>query len=378
MKIVVTCGKGLEPLLAQELAALGAQEIQQDVGAVSAQGDWPLVWRANYTLRTANRVLVAIGGWAAASEVKLFQGAFRTVMRWRGPLFSPRATISVRASCSASRISDPQFAALKVKDAIVDAQRKLHGERSSVDRQAADLPLRLRIHRNRASLLVDTSGESLDRRGYRLDRSHAPLRETLAAACVLAAEWDGQGPVVDRMCGSGTLLAEAGAIALGLPAGRLRRGRDGMGWAFERQPDFNPRLCGEVCSAPLPVLSRDVKLYGSDQHREVLDKARANLVRAQLDEHARIRQGDAFDLPAPAGPGLLLMNPPYGDRLHEWVNQWTQLGVLLRERYAGWTAVLLARSQEQEEALGIEPVRWLNIFNGPLKARILVLKPGQA
>lgn len=386
LELIATCGLGLEELLGQELATLGARDVRQQRGAVTFRGEWELCWRANWRLRTANRVLVELGRWPGADGAALAAGARRLITgsgRGRrgdrgidaGRLFDPRRTFSIRATTSASQVRDSRWAALTVKDGLVDGQRDRYGRRSSIDRDSPDLPLRLRLHHDQATLTLDTSGESLDRRGYRQVTSRAPMREQLAAACVLASGWDGRGPVVDPMCGSGTLLAEAAFYALGWAPGKLRAARRGApGWAFERFEGFDRRAFDAIRAEPIPAPGRDVELYGVDRSSQALDACRANLTLAGLDDRARVRRGDAFDFTPPAGPGLVLVNPAYGERLAAEPGQWKRLGDLLKQRYAPWRAVVLAGGETQGKPIGLKPSRRLPVRNGPLEARILVFE----
>lgn len=385
LDLVATCGLGLEELLEGELAALGARELTRDRGAVAFRGAWEDCWRANWRLRTANRVLVEIASWEAPDGDALAAGARALVGRRRAAaagtesatreqlaaLLHPSRSLAVRASVAGSTVRDPQWAALKVKDGLVDGQRDRWGRRSQVARERPDLPLRLRLHRERATLLLDTSGEPLDRRGYRAASTAAPLREQLAAACVLASGWNGEGPVVDPMCGSGTLLVEAGWIALGRAPGVLRGE-----WAFERLPGFDPAAFAAIRAEPLPAPGAGgLALIGVDRSTETLRAARANLERADLAGYARLTRGDAFAIDPPAGPpGLLVVNPPHGERLAGDAEQWRRLGDLLKRRFAGWTAAVLAGGPALGKEIGLKPRRRIPVWNGPLAARILVFE----
>lgn len=376
LALVATCGLGLEELLAGELAGLGTKAVTSEKGALRFAGDWRTVWRANYRLRTANRVLVELGSWPAADGEALARGAAELVRqgsdRWGGlsadDLFAPRLTFALRATTSASQVRDAQWAALKVKDGLVDGQRSRWGSRGSVERRQPDRAFRLLLQRDRATLLLDTSGEPLDRRGYRLATSSAPVREQLAAACVQASGWDGRGPVVDLMCGSGTLLVEAGWIALGRPPGFLRRQ-----WAFENLPSFERAAFSAVLAEPVPALAPAVRLWGVEIDAATARGARANLDRAGLGERTTLRLGDAFEFEPPPGPGLVLVNPPHGERLASDPEGWRRLGDLLKKRYAGYRAVVLAGDAALGKQLGLKPQRRLPVWNGPLEARILVL-----
>lgn len=375
LSLIATCALGLEEFLAAELGELGASGIRRGRGAVAFSGGWEDCWRANWRLRTANRVLVELGGWNGSDGEALAAGAEALVLRrdlgWdgvaAGALFDPRRTLALRASASASRLRDTRWVALKVKDGLVDGQRRRFGRRSSVRRKSPDLPLRVWLSRDRATLLLDTSGESLDHRGYRVATVEAPVREQLAAACVLAAEWDGRGPVVDPMCGSGTLLAEAASFALGRAPGVFRRG-----WACERLPGFDRARWEAIRNEAIEAPGPRVKLYGIDSSLDAIRAARANLGKAGLGGHAILKRHDAFDYEPPRGPGLFLVNPAYGERLEEEPGQWRRLGDLLKKRYTGWRAVVLAGGETRGKSIGLRPKRRIPVKNGPLEARILV------
>ena len=374
LRLVATTALGLEELLAGELRGLGVGRVEPAKGAVTFSGSWEDVWRASWRLRTANRVLVELGGFDGADGDALAAGAGRLVesgRSWDGVtaarLFDPRRSFVVRATSSASQVRDRRWIALRVKDGIVDAQRRRWGERASIDRRDPDLHLRVWLYRDRATLLLDTSGDSLDHRGYRLDRGEAPVREHLAAACVLAAGWTGGGPVADPMCGAGTLLAEAAAVGLGLAPGRAR-----SGWAFESLPGFDRAAWERVRREPIPAAGGDGRLYGVDCDPAAVEAARANLERAGLADRAALEVGDAYAWEPPPGPGLLLVNPAYGERLAESREQWPRLGDLMKQRYTGWRAAVLAGGEGLGKHIGLRPKRRLPVRNGPLDARILV------
>lgn len=378
LSLVATCSLGLEPVLEAELAGIGCEGIAASPGGVRWRGPWSELERANWRLRTANRVLVEIARWRAPDGDALYAGARALVLGADGierlsPLdgavwFDPARPFALDATSSGSQVRDTRWAVLRVKDGFVDGQRERFGRRADVDRRAPALPLRLRLAGDEATLLLDSSGEPLDRRGYRVASHGAPVREQLAAAAVLASGWDGRGPVVDPMCGTGTLLAEAAAVALGLAPGRLR-----TSWAFERFPGFDPRRFAAVRAEPIPCPGPEVALHGNDRDPAALWAARENLARAGLAERTRLTRGDAFAFAPPAGPGLVLVNPPYGERLAEDPDQWRRLGDLLKQRFRGWKAAVLAGDAGLGKHLGLRPRRRLPVRNGPLPMRILVL-----
>lgn len=393
LALVATCASGLEELLDEELAGIGVAPRERQRGAVRFAGGWPECWRANWRLRTANRVLAELASWPAEDGAALAAGARALAT---GPasgvdpagleraasgldlaaLLHPDRSFAIQATATASRIRDTRWAALSAKDGLVDGQRDRWGRRGDVDRASPDVQLRLRLHRDRATLLLDTSGEPLDRRGYRLLSATAPVRESLAAACILAAGWDGRGAVVDPMCGSGTLLVEAGWVALGIPPGRLRQEPAGCAWAFERLPGFDPAAFAAVRAEPLPVPGSGVRLIGNDRSAEALRAARANLERAGLGQRLQLTRGEAAACRPPAdrslAPGLVVVNPPYGERAEAPAGHWRGLGDLLKHHFQGWRAVVLAGGEGLGKEIGLRPRRRLPVKNGPLEARILV------
>lgn len=382
LRLSATCGLGLEEILAGELATLGMRGIVAERGAVTFTGTFEDVYRANLWLRTANRVLIELGTWSGHDEVALHAGA-RNLVRRRAPrpdgldlakLLSPSRTLVVDATTSASRITDSRWVALKTKDGLVDGQRDVHGQRSTVDREDADLPLRLRLARDQATLYLDSSGEPLDRRGYRMQTVQAPVREQLAAAMVLASGWDGRGVVVDPMCGSGTLLIEAASWALGRSPQFLREA-----FVFERWAGFDKnlyaRVRGELMAPPGgAAAAEELRLYGVDRDGRALEAAGVNLEKAQLDENAYLKRADAFAWTPPAGPGLVLVNPPYGERLGREDDLWASLGDLFKQRYKGFKAAVLAGGEDLGKSFGLKPQRRWPVKNGPLDAKILIFE----
>ncbi len=370
LRLVAICAAGLEELLARELVALGAEGIEPQRGAVAFRGTWSDCWRANWRLRTANRVLVELACFPGGDGDALYAGA-RALLASDGPLAEllvPERSFAIEATSTASAVRDTRWVGLRVKDGLVDAQRERHGARASVEREHPDLPLRVRLHEDRATLLLDSSGEPLDRRGYRAASTLAPVREQLAAACVLASGWDGRGPVVDPMCGSGTLLVEAAWIALGRAPASLR-----SEFAFERFPSFDAGAFAAVRGEPIPAPGPDVALYGNDVSSEAVRAASLNLELAGLADCARVRRGDAFSMPTPiGGPGLVLVNPPYGARLPDAEDPWRALGDWLKQGFRGWKAVVLAGGETMGKTIGLKPARRWPVRNGPLDARILV------
>jgi 23S rRNA G2445 N2-methylase RlmL len=405
LHLVATCAPGLESILAGELAALGVERVEPGHGAVRFSGGWTAVWRANYRLRTANRVLIELASFPAATDEELYRGASALLLdRGRGArpplggvelddLLSPARTFAVAATTSASRLRDTRWIALKTKDAIADAQRTRFRRRADVDVRRPDVPLRVWVRDDRATILLDSSREPLDRRGYRAISGAAPLREQLAAAVVLASGWNGGGPVVDPMCGTGTLLIEAGWIALDRAPGALRDS-----WVFERWPGFDPRAFERIrterpatgaATAPLGDRERDAGagarrhqengmrasapfLHGRDLSSDAIRAARRNLEVAGLDGAAAVDVGDGYAFEPPAGPGLVVVNPAWGERLETSDQEWRRLGDLFKQRYTGWSCAVIAGEPSFGKHIGLRPKRRIPVRNGPFEAKILV------
>jgi putative N6-adenine-specific DNA methylase len=380
LPLIATCSLGLEEILAEEIRGLGlAPSVEKNRGGVGFSGDWAAVIRANVWLRTANRVVLELARFKAVDGDALANaGRFLA----KGPLkdwLRPERSLSIVATSSRSTIRDTRWAALRMKDGLVDGQRERWGTRSTVLREAPDLPFRLRLLDDEATLLLDTTGEPLDHRGYRRETVTAPVRETLAAACVLASGWDGCGPVVDPMCGSGTLLIEAAWLARGWAPSRFRGGKDRSAFAFEGWGVTSPASVADARhEAPPEALGEGTRgpLVGRDIDPQAIPIARRCLEVAGLgSSHADgidLSVGDAAEIEPPPGPGLVLVNPPYGERLEADRPMWRALGDLLKQSFRGYRAVVLAGGEGLGKEIGLKPRRKIPVWNGPLEARILL------
>lgn len=376
LSLIATCSLGLEEILAQELRDLGlSPSAQAERGGVAFTGDWQTVIRSNVWLRTANRVVLELARFKATDGDALASaGRFLA----KGPLkdwLRPERSLSITATSSRSQVRDTRWAALKMKDGLVDGQRERWGSRSTVLREAPDLPFRLRLLDDEATLLLDTSGEPLDHRGYRRETVSAPVRETLAAACVLASGWDGRGAVVDPMCGSGTLLVEAAWIARGWAPSRFRGGKDQRAFAFEGWGVTSPAsVADERREVPRevtcgPLVGRDIAPLAIPIARRCLEVAGLGSSHA---DGIDLSVGDAKEIEPPPGPGLVLVNPPYGERLEADAPMWRALGDLLKQRFRGYRAVVLAGGEGLGKEIGLKPRRRIPVWNGALEARILL------
>lgn len=367
LALFATVALGVEELTAGELQRLGASEIQVVRGGVSFGGDRRILYRSLLRLRTASRVLVQLGSFPCASPQELYDGI--RALSWT-ELLTPAMTLAVDCTLRDSAITHSHFAALKAKDAIVDLLRDTTGSRPNIETKAPDLRVNLHIAKNRATVSLDASGAPLDRRGWRLDRNDAPLRETLAAAIMLHTGWDGSVPLLDPMCGSGTLLLEGAAMALGQPAG------GGREFGLMRWRDFDRRLWERLLQEEQAAAasSLTVPVLGFDRDPKSIIACRENARRAGL-EYAISFDRRPFEDTEPCGhQGVLVMNPPYGVRMgdkSELEGLYRKIGEIFKRRFTGWTAYLLAGDLELARLVGLKPARRFVLFNGPLECRLL-------
>ena len=368
MEFFATTGKGIEELLAGELRTLGITVDAVEGGGVRFAGELADCWRANLWLRTANRVLMPLAAFPCDSPQALYDGVH--ALHWTTWL-TPDMTLAVDCNLRDSALTHSGFAALKTKDAIVDALRDRYGRRPNVDTRDPDLRVNVHLVKNHCTVSLDTSGTPLDRRGYRLERTEAPLRETLAAALVELTGWAGAVPLADPMCGSGTILIEAALKAARRAPGLLR-----PGFGFQRWPGFDPVLWGRLLTEAreTALSSLPVTVTGHDRLPKALEVARQNAARAGVGGLVTLVKGDILNFTPPAGPGVLLFNPPYGQRLSEeeaLKPLYKQIGDVMKQRCTGYTAYLFTGSPELAKCVGLKASRRFVLFNGPIECRLL-------
>ncbi|RNC72646.1 MAG: RNA methyltransferase [Desulfuromonadales bacterium] len=364
----VTTARGVEEVLAGEMNALGLSGVAVEKGGVRFTGSLADCYRANLWLRTASRILIPVAEFPCDSPEHLYDGV--RALPWQHFL-TPDTTLAVECNLRDSALTHSGFVALKTKDAIVDTLRDHFGRRPNVNPKDPDLLVNVHLARNRCTVSLDSSGISLDRRGYRTESGEAPLRETLAAALVAHTGWDGSVPLVDPFCGSGTILIEAALKALNRAPGLLR-GRCG----FQRWPSFEASLWRRVVEEARQAERTTVAapLVGCDSAAAVLSTAAANSRRAGVEEYISLSRSDAGDLVPPPSPGVILCNPPYGKRLgddEQLKPLYKQIGDVFKQRCAGYTAWLLTGSPELAKAVGLKATRRVVLFNGPLECRLL-------
>ena len=364
-----SCARGLEALLHDEVRALKLARSERQVGGVFFEGTLEDAWRANLELRTATRILLRLARFEARDADELHAGA--TQVPWE-ELVSSEGKLWIAAQTSESRLDHSQFIAQRVKDALVDRSRMRTGNRPSVDRDDPDLRLHAHVFRDRVTLSLDTSGEPLFKRGWRVHQGPAPLAETLAAAVVKFSGWDARAPLLDPFSGSGTLVIEAGLIAGGTAPGRFRS------FAFERLPGHDAARYALLCES-VRARARTTKwpiLRGSDVDPRRVDEARENAARAELGERAEFLVGDAREFAPRSGwNAWIVTNPPYGQRLggaRALSEVYRELGALLRERAKGCRLALLCGDRRLGDALGLSGVRRIALENGGLACELLL------
>lgn len=364
--LVATCSRGLEEVLAGELRTLGLGEAETDRGSVRFAGNLHAVYRANLRLRTAIRVLLPV----ASGPVRDRDGLYRLAagIGWER-LIAPGQSLAVEAVGRAPELPHSGFAALVVKDAIVDRVRSRRQTRPDVDRSDPDIRVHVHLDARNTTISLDSSGEPLSRRGYRLQGAEAPLTETLAAGLLLLAGYDGSRPLLDPMCGSGTLAAEAALIASRTAPGLQRP------FAFERWPFHDQGLLQEeLRRARALVRTPPAPITASDIDPRAVAAATKNLRRAHLLRFVAVSRSDVRDIAPPSTDTIIVTNPPYGHRLGELEELrplYRELGDALKQRAAGCTAWLLVGARELAKEIGLHTSRRIVVFNGPIECRFL-------
>ncbi len=366
-KLFATTEAGLENVLASELRRIKALSIVEKTRGVAFKGDLDTVFRANLWLRTANRVLLEIAEFEAPNREALYKGVYK--VDWNAHL-KKESTLAVDAVSHSSQLSHTQFASRVVKDAIVDGFRHRTGKRPNVDTRHPDLKLNARLLNDRCTLSIDTSGERLNRRGYRPSFGvSAPLKETLAAGILLKSGFDGSTTLIDPMCGSGTLLIEGAMIAKNIAPGLL-----GRQFGFMKHPSFDPTLWKNlVADAKAAICQTDIPIVGSDISKDALRAATAAAQGAGVDDTVRLKRADFSDI-VPRDRGIIVTNPPYGERLGEiekLAELYRAFGDTLKQQCHGMTAHILTGSKFLAGRIGLHPKKKDIIWNGAIECRLL-------
>ena len=370
-RFFASCPRGLEPPLASELAAIGATAVEATEGGVAFAGDLGLAYRVNLETRIASRVLWRVGGDAYRDERDLYE-LVRSI-DW-GQHFAPTRTLRVDVAATRSPLTSLEFATLRTKDAVCDRMRADHGVRPSIDKRTPDVRVHLHLTDRDASLYLDTSGEPLFKRGYRRDADEAPLRENLAAGILALAQWQPGTPLLDPMCGSGTIVAEAAQIAANRAPGLTRT------FGFQKLAWYDGPTWQRIKQAArdrVRLPSGPPAIFASDMADAAVALTRTTLRNAQVDAFVDVTRADVLARAAPAASGVLIANPPYGVRLAEanaLAAFYPRLGDALKQNFAGWTAHLLTGDLRLAKLIGLKPDRRTPLWNGAIECRLFAFR----
>ncbi|MFN0009534.1 MAG: class I SAM-dependent RNA methyltransferase [Planctomycetota bacterium] len=365
----VTCAPGLEPVLHAELADLRLAKLERQVGGVRFEGSLEDAWRANLWSRTAVRVLLRLARFEAASADALYAGAVG--VDW-GRFLRPDGTFRVDAQSNSSALDHTLFVEQRVKDAVADSFRSIHGTRPSVDLEDPVLSIHVHLFRDRCTLSVDTSGDSLHKRGWRRFQGRAPLAETLAAGIVLLSGWDRRSPLLDPFCGSGTILIEAAWIASGVAPGHLRERFGFERWIGHDSARWRALVEKSRAEVRLP---KKLVLAGSDSDARAVEGARENLAAAGVADRVLLEVRDVAEFDPKRGwNAWIVTNPPYGERVgreRDLEGVYRRFGALLRERCSGFHVAVLSGNPALSQALGLEPERRTGLKNGSIDCELI-------
>ena len=352
---------GLENVLAEELIALGANNVQIGRRMVSFSGDKELMYRANFQLHTAIRILKPIATFKARSAEDMYDEVKK--IDW-SQYIEKGKTFSVDSVVYSDEFRNSRFVTYKVKDAIVDQFREKTGDRPNVSVTNPDIRLHIHIAEDEASLSLDSSGESLHRRGYRQESVEAPLNEVLAAGMILMTGWKGETDFIDPMCGSGTLLIEAALIARNISPGVFRKE-----FAFEKWPDFDADLFDMIYNDDSQEKEFNHHIYGYDINIKAVNTARLNVRAAGLTKDITVEEQDFKDFTKPEQKSIMITNPPYGERIStpNLLDTYKMIGERLKHAFGGNDAWILSYREECFDQIGLKPSIKIPVFNGSLE-----------
>nr|WP_236599079.1 THUMP domain-containing protein [Ramlibacter monticola] len=377
------CAGGVETYLAEEVARIAgpsARELRTARGGVQLAAGWPEVMKLNLHSRLAQRVLVQLAHRPYRAEPDLYEAA--SAVAWED-WFTPRESFKIELTAHQSPLKSLNFAALRIKDAVADRFRARGGVRPDVDTQRPAVRLFAHLSAEAVTLYIDSSGEPLFKRGWREDKGEAPLKETLAAAILVASGWDATVPLYDPCCGSGTIAIEAAQLACNIAPGLLRR------FGFERlRPHLAADWAALKAQAQAARRAPTAPVFGSDVAFRMVDFAQRNAQRAGVGDAVQLRGGDALQRMPPSEPGVMLLNPPYGERIEaggiagpgrggreraqmeQAGDFFAQLATHWKRNYAGWTAWVLSPDAKLPGRMRLKETRRVPMWNGPLECRL--------
>jgi putative N6-adenine-specific DNA methylase len=364
---------GLEEILAEELIGLGANGVQIGRRAVSFEGNKELMYKANFCCRTALKILKPVARFRANNPDEVYEQIKR--LDWLQYLPEGK-TFSIDAVVYSETFTHSKFVTYRVKDAIVDYFTEKNFRRPSIRINNPDIQLHIHISHNECTLSFDSSGESLHKRGYRIEETEAPLNEVLAAGMILKTGWKGESHFVDPMCGSGTLLIEAALIAMNIAPGVFREQ-----YAFEKWDDFDAGLFEKISTDDSREKIFTCKCFGSDISRKAISAASANVKNAGLSKYIELKVLPIQEMQENPGKGILITNPPYGERLrpNDLANLYSMIGERLKHVFTGYQAWIISSNPEGFDRIGLKPASKMKLINGALDCeyRQYTLFPGK-
>lgn len=351
---------GLEEILAQELIELGANDVQIGRRVVSFTGNKELLYKTNFHCRTALRILKPIASFRATNPDEVYEKVKE--LNWE-ELIPEKKTFAIDAVVHSSAFTHSKFVAYKVKDAIVDWFTNQDKKRPVVSISNPDIQIHLHISHNDCTLAFDSSGESLHKRGYRTEEAFAPLSEVLAAGMILKTGWKGESNFIDPMCGSGTLLIEAILIALNVAPGVYRDK-----YAFEKWNDFDAELFERISTDDSHEREFNFKAYGSDISQKAIQAATRNVKNAGLSKYIELKELPIQEIKEVPQPGIMVTNPPYGERLNprDLLTLYASIGERLKHAFTGYDAWIISSNIEGFEKIGLKPSSKSRLLNGDL------------
>ncbi|MEM8804819.1 MAG: THUMP domain-containing protein [Cyanobacteria bacterium P01_G01_bin.38] len=368
MQCFATVARGLESLAAAELEKLGANLVEPGFCGVSFEGDLNLLYRVNLWARLPFRILVNLDKVPCKDANALYRGI--QTLSW-GDYLTPDQTLAVRATGKNRQLNHTHFTAVQVKNAIVDQQDAQFGARSDVETQLPDVLVNVHIEKDQCVVSLDSSGSSLHRRGYRPAMGVAPLKESLAAALIQLSEWTPDQPFFDPLCGSGTLPIEASLQALNIAPGLFREQ-----FGFESWPDFDEDLWERLQQEARQVQKEKLSavIGGCDRNPDIIDQAHTNAQHSGVIWHVKLDCVELADVEPPADHGVIICNPPYGERIGNKAELGTfykQLGDVFKQRFKGWTAYVLSGNKVLASTIGLKSAKRFPVYNGALPCQLM-------
>ena len=360
-QMVAKTFQGLEDVLRDELISLGAENVELGLRMVSFEGDLEMMYKANLCCHTALRILKPIAKFTACDTDELYD--IIREFEWE-KYMTPDSTFAIEATVNSASFTNSRYVTYRVKDAIADHFNDSYGRRPSIRLKGADVILNVHISDDRVTISLDSSGEPLSQRGYKVDNTAAPINEVLAAGIIMKTGWRGDTDFVDPMCGSGTFLTEAALIA-----GNINPGIYRTGFAFERWDDFDSELFESIYNDDSAERDITCRILGGDIDPEAVSIAKRNVRNARFEDNIEIVCKSVADWEAPASEGIIVTNPPYGERLRpdDIAALYKTIGSVLKRNFSGWHAWIFAARQDYLSEIGLKPSVKIPLLNGSIE-----------